>query len=126
MEQFLFVIAFISGIVVVSVFNFFTIRRLKTENEFLKNQGVLEDLEYATTEQLLKEFRTRPDNTYLMMKAIDTKTIQGVKIELNRITPYDSITMLHLAINLIVREMKSKGMDVPDLPVLFEEEEENG
>lgn len=124
MEQYIPFIAFVSGFALVFFCDFFVIKSLKNQVEHLKNQGVLEDLEYATTDQLLKEFRSRPDNTYLMMKAIDTKTIQGVKIELNRLTPYDSITMLHLAMNLLTREMKNKGMDVPELPNLFEEDDD--
>lgn len=106
------------------LFAFFVVRSYAVENERLKIQGVLEDLQYATTEQLLKEFRNRPKNIYVLMKPIDTSQEQGVKIELNGITPFDSVTMMHLGLSLVRREMQNQGMEIPELPVLFEDEKD--
>lgn len=106
------------------LFTFFVVRSYAVENERLKIQGVLEDLQYATTEQLLKEFRNRPKNIYVLMKPINTPQEQGVKIELNGISPFDSVTMMHLALSLVRREMQNQGMEIPELPVLFEDEKD--
>lgn len=107
------------------LFTFFVVRSYAVENERLKIQGVLDDLQYATTEQLLKEFRSRPKNIYVLIKSIDTPKEQGVKIELNGISPFDSLGMMHLGLNLVRHEMQNQGMEIPELPVLFKEEDDD-
>lgn len=92
--------------------------------ELLQSQSVLEDLELATKEQLLKEFRNRPDNSYILLMPLNTNEEAGMKIELNRFTPYDSVTMLHLATNLIFKEMKNHGMEVPNLSEIDKDSDE--
>ena len=53
---------------------------------------------------------------------MSNKDEQGIKIELNRFTPYDSVGLLHLATSLIFRQMKNKGMSLPELPsILYED-----
>ena len=91
--------------------------------EFIQTQSLLEDLEFATKEQLLKEFRARPNNSYILLSPMNTKDEAGMKIELNSFTPYDSVSFLHLATMLIFREMKKKGMSVPSLPKIMDDEE---
>jgi hypothetical protein len=44
----------------------------------------------------------------------------GMNIELNSFSPYDSVSLLHLATCLIFRDMKNRGMSVPDLPPIDE------
>jgi len=107
------------------LFAFFVVRSYAVENERLKIQGVLEDLQYATTDQLLKEFRSRPKNIYVLIKPIDTPQEQGFKIELNGMSLFNSLTMMHLGLNLVRREMQNKGMEIPELPVLFKEDDDD-
>lgn len=80
----------------------------------------MDDLEFATKEQLLKEFRSRPNNSYILLMPLNQKDEAGMKIELNSFNPYDSVSLLHLATSLIFRDMKSRGMSVPDLPPIEE------
>jgi hypothetical protein len=90
--------------------------------ESLQSQAVLDDLELATKEQLLNEFRKRPNNSYILLLPMSNKDEQGIKIELNRFTPYDSVGLLHLATSLIFRQMKNKGMSLPELPSIIDED----
>ena len=102
-----------------SIYRSYLIRKI----EFIQTQSLLEDLEFATKEQLLKEFRARPNNSYILLSPMNTKDEAGMKIELNSFTPYDSVSFLHLATMLIFREMKKKGMSVPSLPKIMDDEE---
>lgn len=96
---------------------FFILRHFhKSELAIIRNQGLLSDLELATTDQLLKEFRERPKNTYILIMPIDQKDENGLKIELNHVNPYNGLEMLHLVTTIITREMKLRGMEVPKVP----------
>ena len=116
-------VAFSIGIILSSVV--FLIYRMQLVNrlELLQSQFLLDDLELATKEQLLKEFRSRPDNSYIILMPIQQDNEIGMKIELNRFTPYDSVAMLHMATSLLARQMKINGMEMPDLPKIDEMEE---
>ena len=63
-------VAFSIGIILSSVV--FLIYRMQLVNrlELLQSQFLLDDLELATKEQLLKEFRSRPDNSYIILMPI--------------------------------------------------------
>ena len=104
------------GVVFTSIIFFLYCLHLHNRLELLQSQSMLGDLELATTDQLLKEFRSRPDNSYILLTPMSKDEELGMKIELNSFTPYDSVSLLHLAKSLIMREMISKGMDIPDLP----------
>lgn len=109
---------------------FWVIRHMGVRNELslVQSRAIMEDLELATTDQLLKEFRGRPENVYVILTPIDNKEEQGLKIELNNISAYDGLVMLKLASTIIHREMESRGMKVPDLDsdLLVEQEEDEG
>lgn len=108
----LFAIGFGLATIGFSIYHVLLLRKI----EELKSQSLMEDLEYATKEQLLKEFRNRPNNSYILLCPMNTQDETGMRIELNSFTPYDSVSLLHLATMLIFKEMKKKGMSVPDLP----------
>lgn len=109
---------------------FWVIRHMGVRNELslVQSRAIMEDLELATTDQLLNEFRGRPENVYVILTPIDNKEEQGLKIELNNISAYDGLVMLKLASTIIHREMESRGMKVPDLDsdLLVEQEEDEG
>lgn len=95
----------------------------KHQIDFMKNTNVLEDLDLATTDQLLDQFRSRPNNSYILLLPMKTNDEQGLKVECNSVTPYDSVSLMHLATSLMVRELRSRGMSVPDLPPMNDEKE---
>jgi hypothetical protein len=69
---------------------------------------------------VLKEFRSRPNNSDILLMPLNKKDEAGMNIELNSFSPYDSVSLLHLATCLIFRDMKNRGMSVPDLPPIDE------
>ena len=113
---------FILGASVLTIFLLIYRSIMLRKIESLKSQAVLDDLELATKEQLLNEFRKRPNNSYILLLPMSNKDEQGIKIELNRFTPYDSVGLLHLATSLIFRQMKNKGMSLPELPSILDED----
>ena len=115
MEAFL---GFFCGIVLSCVLFYFFWSFYKNKYEFLKNSNVLQDLELATSEQLLDQFRSRPNNSYIILLQIKDDNEQGIKVECNNFSPTDSISLLHLATGLMRRELKLRGIALPDLPNL--------
>jgi hypothetical protein len=113
---------FILGVSVLTIFLLIYRSIMLRKIESLQSQAVLDDLELATKEQLLNEFRKRPNNSYILLLPMSNKDEQGIKIELNRFTPYDSVGLLHLATSLIFRQMKNKGMSLPELPSIIDED----
>ncbi len=107
----------LSGIVFYLARNFW-INKIKA----VRKRNVLEDLDFATTEQLLDEFRSRPNNSYIILMPVKNNDEQGIKIECNKFTPFDGVSMLHLATNLMYREMKKSGIPTPELPPMADEE----
>jgi hypothetical protein len=117
---------FIAGFTLATfIFLFYRIYMLR-HIKLLQSQYLLEDLELATKEQLLTEFRNRPNNSYILLMPMSSKEEMGMKIELNSFKPYDSVNLLHLATTLIFREMKNKGMSVPELPAIDVPSTEDG
>jgi hypothetical protein len=113
-------LSFLGGILFASTIFFLYRISLVGQIESLQNKSVLDDLEIATKEQLLKEFRSRPNNSYILLMPLNKKDEAGMNIELNSFSPYDSVSLLHLATCLIFRDMKNRGMSVPDLPPIDE------
>jgi len=117
---------FIAGFTLATfIFLFYRIYMLR-HIKLIQSQYLLEDLELATKEQLLTEFRNRPNNSYILLMPMSSKEEMGMKIELNSFKPYDSVNLLHLATTLIFREMKNKGMSVPELPAIDVPSTEDG
>ena len=99
--------------------------RLRQDLQSAQDRGVLDDLEFATKDQLLKEYRSRPNNIYILLTPVDSKNEQGMKIELNNCNSYDAVTMLHLSTILIHKEMKQRGMVVPKLESFWEDDDDD-
>ena len=120
------ILAFVLGTSLAGLLGYFAYMKISGRLRDAEDRGILDDLEFATKEQLLKEFRGRPNNTYILLTPINTKEAQGLKIELNNVTSFDGLTMLHLATTIIYREMKSRSMAVPNLgPIVSEIEEDD-
>lgn len=81
-----------------------------------RKKGLLEDLELATSEQLLAELRSRPGCPYLMLSPMENDDVKGITIEVHNITPVPCLSMLHLATALTFRELKSRGVELPEFP----------
>ena len=115
----LLIFFFLTGVIL--PFFYFYRKNLIDQIKLLKAQSLLEDLEIATRDQLLQEFRKRPNNLYILLRTIVNKNEQGLKIEINGLSPYDGISLLHLATTVVFQEMKNKGMSVPELPSFKDE-----
>jgi hypothetical protein len=113
-------IVFFLTVIILPIFYFYR-KNLIDQIKLLKAQALLEDLEIATRDQLLQEFRKRPNNLYILLRPIINKNEQGLKIEINGFSPYDGISLLHLATTVVFREMKNKGMSLPELPSFKDE-----
>ena len=119
------IFAFIVGFSSAACIFFFYRIYLLNHYCFLQDNAVLEDLELATKEQLLKELRSRTNASYVLVMPIDIDDETGMKVEINSFTPYDAVSFLHLAASLIFKDMKSRGMNVPELPGMDEPEEKS-
>jgi hypothetical protein len=116
------IMIFLIGFLFASVIFFFIFQHIQDKLKRLQNQSILEDLELATSDELLKELRSRPKNAFIIITPINNENEQGVKIELNYFTPFDSISILHMSANMIFKELKSRGMQTPELPIAEWEE----
>jgi hypothetical protein len=88
-----------------------------------RKQGMLEDLELATSDQLLSELRSRPGCPFLMLSPMHGEDMQGLTIEVHNIPPVPCLSMLHLATALTFRELKSRGVEIPEFPPIDPEAE---
>lgn len=101
---------------------FFVWHSMKRKLRDVQSQSVLADLELATTDQLKRELRSRPNSRFIYITPMHEKNMHGMQIEFNQVTPYDAVSMMHLATALIHKDMKEKGLDVPDLPLMSDDE----
>ena len=81
-----------------------------------RRQNMLEDLELATSDQLLGELRKRPGVPYLLLSPIEEADHKGMNIEIHNISPIPCLQMLYIATALTFRELKARGVDLPDNP----------
>lgn len=117
-----FSIGCLSAFFVAVAFFFCIWLRMKRELRDAQSQSVLADLELATTDQLKRELRSRPNNRFIYITPLHDARQHGMQIEFNLVTPYDAVSMMHVATALIHKDMKEKGMDVPDLPLISEDD----
>jgi hypothetical protein len=103
------------------IFFFFRLSLLHSL-ESAEQRSMMADLDLATSEQLRKELRNRPNNAYVFLKPINIKDEQGIQIEFNQLSPYNAVSMMHLATTLVLMEMRNKGMETPDLPMYLSED----
>lgn len=110
------------GVLFAGVVFFFVRLSLLHSLESAEQRSMLADLDLATSEQLRKELRNRPNNAYVFLTPMNSKEEQGIQIEFNQLSPYNAVSMMHLATTLVLMEMRNKGMETPDLPMYSSEE----
>lgn len=99
--------------------------KIKKEHEELqqrKNKDILQDLEFATTDQLFNELRHRSGKPFVLLSPVATDEQEGLNIEVHSIPPIPCLQILSLAANLTYKELKCRGIDVPEgnaLPPYF-------
>jgi hypothetical protein len=91
-----------------------------------RKQSMMDDLELATSDQLLGELRKRPGAPYLMLSPIQGEDHQGISIEIHNIPPVPCLQMLHMATSLTFHELKKRGVEIPDFPGGPDQECEEG
>ena len=120
------ILGFTSGLFVgflfASIIYFFIRLSLIRSLREAESRSVMADLELATTTQLKKELRNRPNNSFIHITPITEKAMQGVQVEFNSVNAYNAISMMHMAILLIRNEMKNQGLQVPELPTYQSED----
>lgn len=95
--------------------------KLKKEHEELlqkKQNDILEDLEFATTDQLFNELRHRSGKPFVLLSPIANDDQEGLNIEVHSIAPIPCLQILSLAANLTYKELKYRGINVPEIDVL--------
>ena len=86
------------------------------EFQNIRTQSILDDLELATSDQLLNELRTRNGAPFLLLSPKQNEDFSSISIEIHNIEPVSSLQMLHLATALTFHELKKRGVEIPDLP----------
>lgn len=81
-----------------------------------RKKDMLEDLELATSEQLLGELRKRPGVPYVMISPIEAEDHGGMNLEIHNIPPVPCFQMLHVATTMTFQALKERGVDLPDFP----------
>lgn len=79
-----------------------------------RNQSMFEDLELATSDQLLAELRKRTAFPYLLLSPIENDDNKGISIEIHNIPPIPCLQMLSFAASMTAIELRKNGVDVPD------------
>lgn len=108
---------------------FFAKKSLKFRRELvaiqdLRKTNLLNDLELATSDQLLQELRNRPGSPYLMLVPIYDADTQGLSMEIHNVSPPQCLILLKVAASLTFSELKKRGIDIPDFPMDSSEEGE--
>lgn len=80
----------------------------------LRQQSMLEDLELATSEQLLSELRRRNGQPYVLLSPMHNEDSHGITIEVHNISPIPCFHMLHMATGLTFQALKNRGVEIPD------------
>lgn len=87
-----------------------------------KNQNILEDLELATSEQLLEELRKRPKLPYVMLSPVLDEETNGITIEVHNMSPTPAVQILAVATKITICELKKRGVKLPEFPEMFDQE----
>jgi len=95
----------------------------KKEASKLKKQlqmSLPEDLELATSEQLMDELRRRPQMKYILIMPIKSKDQQGLSVEIHGVPPDVSVAVLQAATFVTTKELRDRGHEIPDMPGMSE------
>jgi hypothetical protein len=77
------------------------------ENKKKKEEGLLVDLELATTDQLFAELQKRPEQPYLLVRPDST----GVRVESHNIPPVPTVHILTAAAFIVQKSLAQQGID---------------
>ena len=83
----------------------------------LKKQNQLsleEDLELATSSQLLDELRKRPAYPYVMIQPQTSEDHMGLSIEIHNMSPAMSVSILKMATIVTTKELKERGVEMSE------------
>lgn len=81
-----------------------------------RRMNMMEDLELATSDQLLGELRKRPGVPYMLLSPIEGEDHGGMTVEIHNIPPIPCLQMLHFATAMTFKTLKERGVDLPDFP----------
>lgn len=115
------------GLIVVGAISWLSyslIKRIKQVGTLKKQlQGSLtEDLELATSEQLMGELRRRPSQPYILLMPIKSQNHQGLSVEIHGVPPAMSVSVLRMATMVTTKELQERGVEIPefdDMPPEF-------
>lgn len=129
--------AVISGIIFVAVIVFWLLysviknrKVVATLKKQLRNT-LTEDLELATSDQLMQELRRRPSHPYILLLPIKSPDQQGISVEIHGLAPVLSLGVLKMATMVTTKELLERGVEIPDnvgdefLPPEFPESYDN-
>lgn len=79
-------------------------------------QGSLaEDLELATSEQLMNELRKRPSHPYILLMPLKSENHQGISVEIHGVPPVMSLMVLRMATMITTKELENRGVEIPEM-----------
>lgn len=85
----------------------------------------LMDLEWATTEQLIKELRQRPKSPYILLTPLGKREMMGIQYECHEIPPIPAYAMLKTATVISEQAIRSNGLEVPEIKMPGDGDENN-
>lgn len=77
--------------------------------------SLLEDLELATSDQLMGELRRRPSHPYILLMPIKSQDHQGLSVEIHGVPPAMSIAVLRMATMVTTKELQERGVEIPEM-----------
>lgn len=107
------------------VFLFLNERRKLKSLIATRNKSIMEDLDLATSDQLLNELRKRSGVPYVMISPFSNDDCDGIKIEVHNVPPLAVVKMLELGSTLINKQFEKHGVKLfENQPIELDEDEE--
>lgn len=91
------------------------IKNQKLQKQLQKN--LEEDLELATSEQLMNELRKRPEYPYVILFPLKSENYHGFSIEIHGMPPTVALMTLRMAGVILVKEFIDRGIEIPEMEV---------
>lgn len=95
----------------------YSVVKSKKQVAQLKKQlqgSLVEDLELATSEQLMGELRRRPSHPYILLMPIKSQNHQGLSVEIHGVPPVMSLAVLRMATMVTTKELQERGVEIPE------------
>lgn len=90
----------------------------KKDLEKKLNQSMIETLELSTSDQLLKELRSRKNMPFILIFPIKEDYYNGLSVEFHCLNDVSSLALLHLARSISIQNLKKNGVEIPKFPPL--------